>query len=127
MAMWWSQVPNDPCALLGVTTDATVAEIGSAYRRAVRRLHPDTRDTDGAADEPTVSIAELQAAREELLRRATRERDEATDDAGGQLRPRRWASTGAAGWTHDGGGRHTDVVVGPVRYHGPSSARFRPH
>lgn len=112
--------------LLGVATDATVAEIGSAYRRAVRRLHPDTRDTGGGTDEPPVSIAELQAARELLLRRASRKRDEASDDAGVRLSPSHRASTGAAGWILSDVGRHADVVVSPVRYHGsprPGSGR----
>ena len=38
--------PSDPHAELGVSPDATQAEITRAFRRLLRRHHPDTRDSD---------------------------------------------------------------------------------
>ncbi|MDQ1615665.1 MAG: hypothetical protein QOJ60_1604 [Actinomycetota bacterium] len=35
---------TDPYAVLGVSSDATQAEIAHAYRQLVRRHHPDLRD-----------------------------------------------------------------------------------
>ena len=42
----------DPYAVLGVARDASAAQISSAYRARLRRLHPDTRDigSDAGAD-----------------------------------------------------------------------------
>jgi DnaJ-domain-containing protein 1 len=39
-----SAPPPDPYDVLGVPREATPAEIASAYRALVRRLHPDTQD-----------------------------------------------------------------------------------
>ena len=36
----------DPFEILGVTPDATLDEVRSAYRHLVRELHPDTRSPD---------------------------------------------------------------------------------
>lgn len=43
--------PPDLYAVLGVASDATDAEIARAYRRLVRRFHPDTRDGETAGAE----------------------------------------------------------------------------
>ena len=40
---------SDPHAELGIPRDATQAEITHAFRQLLRRHHPDTRSTDGAA------------------------------------------------------------------------------
>lgn len=123
---------HDPCQLLGVGPDATVEQINTAYRNALRRQHPDTRaKLNAAAREP--SMAELQAARADLLRearaRANQEnrspRDSAPDSPAGP-RPRPQARTTQPdppkrtrpGWPFRPDG--VDIVVGPVRYHGPS-------
>ena len=45
---------RDPYRVLGLSTSASQADIASAYRRLLRRHHPDTRThhpTDPAADE----------------------------------------------------------------------------
>jgi len=51
----------DARAVLGVGRDATAAEIQSAWKRAMGRVHPDQGGTEGLA-------ARVNAARERLLR-----------------------------------------------------------
>jgi molecular chaperone DnaJ len=41
---------HDPHEDLGVPADATIEEIHSAFRRLIRKHHPDTRPEPGAAD-----------------------------------------------------------------------------
>ena len=55
--------------LLGVTPQASPAELVSAYRRRARDLHPDVRPDDPAAD---AAFQELTAAYQALLERARR-------------------------------------------------------
>ena len=43
------RTPSDPYAELGVSPDATPAEVTHAFRRLLRRHHPDTRADDGCA------------------------------------------------------------------------------
>jgi len=44
--------PLDCYAILGLTRDATQAQISAAYRTLLRRYHPDTRaDADSSRDE----------------------------------------------------------------------------
>jgi hypothetical protein len=54
--------PSDPYAELGVPRDATQAQITHAFRRLLRRYHPDTR---GASD--TASTADSDSALQRLL------------------------------------------------------------
>jgi molecular chaperone DnaJ len=122
---------HDPYQLLGVGPDATVEEINTAYRRALRRQHPDTR-TQPVATPREPSMADLQAARADLLRRA---RARSTPDRAAPPPPppeppvRSPAETSTT--THldppiGARGRwpfrvdEPDLVVGPVRYHGPA-------
>ncbi len=57
-------VDFDPYALLGISTDASEEEVRDAYRRAARRLHPDTnRDNPGAA----VQFTDITAAYNVLI------------------------------------------------------------
>lgn len=49
-------------ALLGVTTDATPAQINAAWKRLMARAHPDQGGTEGLA-------SRLNAARDHLLRK----------------------------------------------------------
>ena len=48
---------TDPYAVLGVAPDATQAEISSAFRRLVRRHHPDLRNAAGSDDIPADAVA----------------------------------------------------------------------
>ena len=51
---------TDPYAVLGVASDATQAEIAHAYRRLVRRHHPDLRDDDaGMAEGSNAALARV--------------------------------------------------------------------
>ena len=43
---------NDPYAVLGVTSQATAAEIKSAYRQLVKQHHPDAGGDDERILEP---------------------------------------------------------------------------
>jgi hypothetical protein len=124
---------HDPCQLLGVGPDATVEQINAAYRNALRRQHPDTRaKLNAPAREP--SMADLQAARADLLRqaraRANQENRSPRDSPPtGRPRPQPGARTTQPdpptrtrqGWAFRLDG--IDIVVGPVRYHGPSGPR----
>jgi hypothetical protein len=131
---------HDPYQLLAVGPDATVEQINAAYRKALRRQHPDTR----TVSEPTPrdpTMADLQAARAQLLRRArARLNRESTAPAPPEPEPRvapRSRTTASdqsvpasravpvsrprRGWAVRLDG--IDIVVGPVRYHGPAPRR----
>ena len=78
--------PREPHEVLAVPRDATQEQINAAYRRALRRLHPDTQHTNttnqpnsqtdsrrgepAAQLHPALTLADLQVARELLLHRA---------------------------------------------------------
>ena len=47
---------EDPYIVLGVSRDATDAEIKRAYRRLARQHHPDRNPNDAAAEERFKSI-----------------------------------------------------------------------
>jgi len=98
----------DPYRLLGLGPNPTIAQINSAYRRAVRRQHPDTQSHQQPppdADEPErPALAQLQAARAQLIRQA-HGRSHERPDVKGQSAPGR-------------PGNPPDIIVGPVRYHG---------
>ncbi|BDI22899.1 J domain-containing protein [Herbiconiux sp. L3-i23] len=58
----------EAAALLGVTADASIADVQHAYQRAARRTHPDLM---GGDDDPRVAgarFAVLNEARDTLLR-----------------------------------------------------------
>jgi DnaJ-class molecular chaperone len=68
----------DPYAELGVARDATPAQINSAFRRLLRRYHPDTRgvpgtragaDCDSALQRVLAAYTALREARETSDRR----------------------------------------------------------
>lgn len=65
--------PRDPHQILGVSRGANREQINAAYRRALRRLHPDTRQPNGGQRDGVdrgLTMADLQHARQQLLRRA---------------------------------------------------------
>jgi hypothetical protein len=134
------RLPHD---ILGVAADATAAEIDAAYRRALRRLHPDTqaatrsdaaldrhgRRGDGGdhdrGDAEPLTVADLQAAREQMHRARKPAARPGRADAGAVGQRPRPTSAGAGrpwpdGWHYRAGGRPADIVAGPVRYHGPA-------
>jgi curved DNA-binding protein CbpA len=122
----------DPYQLLGLGPDASVAEINAAYRQALLRQHPDTRTPRNASpSDPT--MADLQAARAELLRLARAARDRPPPPPAPEPRDaeaRRKAEAADRSGTRVGRGWAVrldgiDLVVGPVRYHGPTPRRSR--
>ncbi|HEX3860649.1 MAG TPA: TerB family tellurite resistance protein [Stellaceae bacterium] len=62
---------DDPHAVLGIATDASLTEIRGAYRRLVRAHHPDLAQAQGLPPErvalATARIARINAARDRLL------------------------------------------------------------
>ena len=44
-------MPNDPFAVLGLSSSATEDEIKSAYRKLAKKYHPDLNPGDKAAEE----------------------------------------------------------------------------
>lgn len=57
--------PFDPYTTLGLSPGADRAEIGRAYRRRAREIHPDATGTD-----TTAAMARLNRARDEAIARA---------------------------------------------------------
>jgi hypothetical protein len=81
---------TDPHHVLGVPVDATQDEITSAYRRLVRRYHPDT--TGGDPDDRFRKVVAAYAALRGKVPQAPPHPPPFTEPA---------------------------IRVGPVRYHGP--------
>lgn len=65
---------DDPYAVLGLAPDATAAEVGRAYRREVRRHHPDTAGPEVGEDARRRGLRRVQAAYD-LLRDPRRRAD----------------------------------------------------
>jgi curved DNA-binding protein CbpA len=99
-------VPRDPYAVLGITPDATTAEITTAYRARVRGLHPDTHQPG----DPQM-LADVLAAYQVLRdpeRRATHDRQHQRHTPAPVRLTIRVRSTPAA---------EPDLRAGPVRRH----------
>jgi curved DNA-binding protein CbpA len=97
---------HDPYEVLGVGPNATRGELTSAYRRAVHRLHPDVRPDDTRA-----AAAEFAALREAYELLCDPNRRAAHDRAQRPVRiPVRHRVPAPA----------PSLVVGPVRWHGPT-------
>jgi curved DNA-binding protein CbpA len=109
----------DYYAVLGVSAQADAAEIIRAYRRALRRLHPDTRDDapEAAERRPAGAGAELALVREAFTVLGDPERRAGYDRS---ARPTR-ASRRPPAATRTRGSYLTDppdppLRAGPVRY-----------
>jgi curved DNA-binding protein CbpA len=114
-----------PYEVLGVPSDASAAEVTAAYRRLLRRLHPDSRapaerSSGGSAAEELKGVLDAYAVLHEPSRRA------AYDRAAGRQQP----LTRAPAPAHTGprarsartgsylAGRDQDflLIAGPVRW-----------
>ena len=51
-------MPNDPFAVLGLSSSATEDEIKSAYRKLAKKYHPDLNPGDKAAEEKMREVNE---------------------------------------------------------------------
>jgi DnaJ-class molecular chaperone len=72
-----SRPPPDPYAVLGLSRDATQAEISHAYRTMLRRHHPDTRTAvtaDGASGDALQQVLAAYDLLRDPERRAAYER-----------------------------------------------------
>ncbi|GAA1598793.1 J domain-containing protein [Kribbella karoonensis] len=69
---------SDPYAVLGVTAQASDDELDQAFRRLVRRLHPDTRrSVEPDADARLQDLLNAYATLRDPIRRAAYDRDRA--------------------------------------------------
>jgi hypothetical protein len=130
----------DPYWLLGLPSDPTVEEINTAYRRALRRSHPDTW-TLGPTDQTLPSLSQLQAARAHLLaahnpgppnaRPPTGPHAPAPDNPQSRDRSSSHRHTHPEMTQHltqrpprkHNPGANPDLIAGPVRYHGPARSQ----
>lgn len=100
----------DHYAVLGVPATASPAEIAHAYRRRVRRHHPDTGKDTGP--EGLTSVVAAYAVLRDPVRRTDYDRQrQSTED----INP----APSAAPFAPADRSRPL-LRVGPVRYHGPS-------
>jgi curved DNA-binding protein CbpA len=105
----------DPYVVLGVPQQATQDEINRAYRRLVRRHHPDTRPDDPSPADSPATLEQVLAAYATLRdpsRRAEYDRRHAPRTARRPAPPVRYAEPDLR--------TEFPIRVGPVRYHGPA-------
>ncbi len=106
--------PRDLYAVLGVAPDATTAELARAYRRLLRRYHPDTRDGERVgADGSDGALRQVIAAYSIL-------RDH--DRRAGYDRQRRRETPDAPSIVGSTGRRHARTAVGRAADQGRTRA-----
>jgi curved DNA-binding protein CbpA len=76
--------PGDPYRVLGVSADAPQRDIGRAYRRAVQRVHPDTRPHDRQAAARFQVLTDAYELLRDPDRRAAYDRGHAARQPSGQ-------------------------------------------
>jgi molecular chaperone DnaJ len=92
-----SSYEKDYYAALGVSKDATAAEVKKAYRKLARELHPDKNAGDAAAEARFKDVSEAYAVLSDAAKRAEYDEQRALFANG--------AFRGAAGGGYGGGGR----------------------
>jgi molecular chaperone DnaJ len=92
-----SSYEKDYYAALGVSKDATAAEVKKAYRKLARELHPDKNAGDAAAEARFKDVSEAYAVLSDATKRAEYDEQRALFANG--------AFRGAAGGGYGGGGR----------------------
>ena len=110
---------TDPYAVLGVSSDATQAEITHAYRRLVRRHHPDLRDDGvpqaGGSGAALQRVLHAYALLRDPERRAGYDRLHHPAETTERSRPRRPQPRSASGQ------EQVPLRAGPVVWHpGPT-------
>lgn len=116
---------RDPYSVLGLTREATQAEINRAYRRLLRRHHPDTRPLDHpkpgvGTEDPLPLVLAAYAVLHDPTRRA--EYDAGTAAAVPHRLPDDADSGRAIRVTHRRAGQRA-IQVGPVRWHTAQALR----
>lgn len=117
----------DPYAILGLTRDATSAQISQAYRALVRHYHPDTRGVDSS----TLPAGAADSALQRILDAYTVLHDPVSRDRYDRLHPRPGAQRPEA-QTERSEHRHPHrqpsppsdqplIQAGPVRWHPPGT------
>lgn len=104
----------DHYAVLGVAATASPAEIAHAYRRRVRRHHPDTGKNTGSEGLSAV-LAAYAVLRDPVRRHDYDRQRQSTQDT-----ERTSALTASAAPFAPADRSQPLLRVGPVRYHGPS-------
>ncbi|POX45371.1 J domain-containing protein [Streptomyces sp. Ru72] len=103
----------DPYDVLGVDPSASPERITSAYRRLVRRLHPDTRSDEVTEEALARVLAAYETLRDPAARAALDRRRRATPAAApAPVRGVTAVVTTATGWTP---ARAPLLRAGPVR------------
>jgi curved DNA-binding protein CbpA len=100
---------DDPYTILGVTPDATPAQIAHAYRQLMRTLHPDSQHSSESVNSDSTTLAAAAAAYAILrdpVRRAAYDRSRRShqDQHAAPPRPRAYR-------------RQPDLRAGPVYWH----------
>jgi hypothetical protein len=132
----------DPHQLLSLEPGATIEQINTAYRRALRRTHPDSAPDHSNHDLPgpaPASLHQLQTARAHLLAVSPERPGRPTTTPGTTTNlpasaptppyltpPRRIQAatpptrTRPDHYTPNPSPHRRDLIAGPVRYHGPT-------
>ncbi len=98
--------PGDPYRVLGVSADASQRDIARAYRRAVRRAHPDARPHDRQAAARFRALTDAYGLLRDPDRRADYDRGHPARQLAGQLPPSRRPAP-ASRW------RGSPLLLGP--------------
>lgn len=114
----------DPYAVLGISRDASSADISRAYRRLARELHPDSRPADAAAADRFRAVTAAHELLSDPARRAAHDYRQAGHVTASPPR-------GATPGTSPGGPALQLRPVGPPRAPGwvsppPAGAALRP-
>jgi curved DNA-binding protein CbpA len=106
---------RDLYAILGLTPEATAAEITHAYRALVRRHHPDTRDASEhpAGEDADKELARVQAAYAVLRDPQLRADYDAHIDVARRRTRRRPPSAESPGGSATGDGAHHPMPKAP--------------
>jgi curved DNA-binding protein CbpA len=118
-----NQLGDDLYAILGVSPNAEIGELASAYRRRLRQLHPDTHGQHRVPEEPSgraqPSLAQVLHAYA-VLRDPTRRAGYDRAQANRRQHPRPTASTAVRIPVHRRSSTSSSeawIRVGPVRRH----------
>jgi curved DNA-binding protein CbpA len=105
---------HDPYEVLGISTNATDADIARAYRRLARAVHPDSRPGDPAAAAEFHAISDAYGLLSDPARRAAYDHQRQVQSSWLRASPGAPATAGPALWPFPPAAVHGDAVS-PVR------------